>query len=69
MHAQLMSAENRWDAGKEILDRVSRQLNEYRWSDIVATTDDNTGERDPLQDLRAVVPPARLAILQAKVLV
>lgn len=76
LHAQLMSAENRWDAGKEILDSVSQQLNEYRWSDLVATTDDfivaavdNTGERDTLQDIRAVVPPARLAILQAKGLV
>ena len=63
LHAQLMGQREDMSSGIKVLRAVAKQLNGFDWSqaigitpDFIVAAVDNTGEADPIKDIKAVVP-------------
>jgi len=72
-HKDLMSDKENYASGKKVLLEVAKQLNTLDWQAITPVTDDfvvvvadNSGEVDPLKDMKTCLAPERLALLKKR---
>ncbi|QDT94864.1 hypothetical protein [Gimesia aquarii] len=71
LHCQQMDQIDNYESAKKVLQKVSKKLNQYDWSqhievtpDFIVAAIDNTGEINPYVDIKSAVPWSRFRSLK-----